>query len=70
MEGYYFYNGIDEHGNHEVHTESCKYLPSESNRTYIGRFNSCKEAIEDAEAKFPTQSFDGCFWCCRECHTG
>jgi hypothetical protein len=67
---YYFNDHIDEHGYHEVHTEDCEYLPNAANRTYIGRFENCQEAIKAAKEKYPSKYFDGCFFCCRSCHHG
>ena len=70
MDFYYFNDHVDVHGNHEVHTGDCKYLPSSSNRTLIGYYSSCADAIAVALVEHPNYSFDGCFYCCRECHTG
>ncbi len=70
MQNYYFNDNTDQNGYHEVHTESCSFLPSAMNRTYIGVFNSCSEAIEAAQRKYPLYSFDGCFYCCNSCHKG
>lgn len=70
MKHYYFYNYTDNKGNHEVHAESCSYLPVPANRTYIGYFSDCKEAIKKAKTDYPSRGFDGCFWCSRDCHKG
>ena len=70
LKHYYFYNYTDKHGNHEVHTENCSYLPSTQNRTYIGYCSDCKDAIKKAKTDYPYKDFDGCYWCCNECHTG
>lgn len=70
MDFYYFNDTADPHGYHEVHTEDCMYLPSLTNRTLIGYCSSCAEAINEAKAEHPSLQFDGCFWCCRECHHG
>lgn len=70
MEHYYFNINVDEHGRHEVHTESCQYLEPLGNRTYIGYFDNCQEAIRTAKAEHPWQEFDGCYWCSYECHKG
>lgn len=67
---YYFYNYTDEHGYHEVHTEDCSFLPSVGNRTYIGQFSNCSSAIMNASIRYPGKKFDGCFYCCHECHRG
>lgn len=70
MNRYYFYNYADSKGNHEVHKDTCSYLPLNSNCTYIGYFSSCHDAIKEAKKKYPSKSFDGCYWCCNPCHKG
>lgn len=68
MNNYYFNIYSDINGYHEVHTDDCFYLPNELNREYIGRFNNCKAAIIAARIMYPDKKFDGCYYCCRECH--
>ncbi len=70
MKFYYFNNTVDVNGRHEIHTADCSYLPSPSNRTYLGYFSNCNEARQKAKALYPLKSFDGCYWCCRNCHKG
>lgn len=70
MKLYYFNDSTDLNGYHEVHAEDCKYLPNFSKRTFIGYCSSCHEAISEAKSKYPRFVFDGCFWCCRDCHHG
>ena len=70
MNYYYLNNNIDEHGYHEVHTESCPFLPEEQNLQPIGKFSSCKAAIIAARMAYPGKKFDGCYYCCSECHKG
>lgn len=70
MDWYYFNDNTDEHGNHEVHKDTCSYLPSSLNRTLIGYYSDCASAINAAKMKYPYKSFDGCYFCCRECHKG
>ncbi len=52
--------------NHEVHKATCAYLPSLSNREYLGCFNACAEAIKEAKKRYV--NVDGCAICCPECH--
>lgn len=52
--------------NHEVHKESCPYLPSVLNREYLGYYSTCSEAIEKAKENY--SNVDGCAVCCPECH--
>ncbi|MRN25006.1 hypothetical protein EAI30_10295 [Romboutsia ilealis] len=68
MNYYYFNDNVDNNGNHEIHTFNCSYLPSYFNRTYIGSFSSCEDAINAAKLQYPYKSFDGCFWCCQKIH--
>ncbi|MBN9647713.1 hypothetical protein J0L31_12005 [Terrisporobacter glycolicus] len=70
MKHYYFNGTVDKNGRHEVHAEDCSYLPSPTNRIYIGYFSNCDEAIQRAQITYPLNSFDGCYWCSRPCHRG
>jgi hypothetical protein len=69
-EHYYYNVNLDNKGNHEVHTDSCSFLPSPQNRVYIGYESSCSKAITRVMIETGKSNFDGCFWCCRECHIG
>ncbi len=66
MTRYCVNKNADENGYHEVHTESCSYLPISSNRQDLGYHNSCSEAVQ--KAKLYYSSVDGCYYCCRACH--
>ena len=69
MYNHYYVNKLttgNPHYNHEVHKESCTYLPSPLNREYLGYFASCKDAIAKAKEKY--SNVDGCAVCCTECH--
>lgn len=67
----YYYNiNADNNGYHEVHTETCSFLPDVSNRIYIGNFSTCREAIAEAQRKHSFMDFDGCYFCCNSCHKG
>ena len=49
---YYYVNKLttgNPNFNHEVHKSTCYYLPSESNRIYLGCFGSCLDAIREAK---------------------
>lgn len=70
MPYYYFNNTIDTNGNHEVHDEECSYLPGITNRTYISYESDCASAIATARILHSSKSFDGCYYCSRNCHTG
>ena len=70
MTFYYFNSNTDDKGNHEVHTDTCAFLPSVSNRVLIGYYGSCEEAIKQAQSLYPSYTFDGCYFCCHSCHKG
>lgn len=67
---YYYNDNTDEHNRHEVHVEGCSYLPSPINRTVIGSFTNCFDAIAYAKKQNPNKTFDGCYYCCKSCHKG
>lgn len=67
MATYYVNKQAQTTGEHEVHTSTCNYLPSEQNRTYLGEFTTCQEAVQAAKKIYT--KVDGCFWCARACHT-
>lgn len=71
MSAIYYFNTItDSKGNHEVHTQECIFLPSEGTRKRIGMESNCQNAIASAKRDNPGKTFDGCFYCSKECHTG
>ncbi|HCG39940.1 MAG TPA: hypothetical protein DEW09_12875 [Pseudomonas sp.] len=56
----------DEHGDNEVHRETCDWAPSE--RTELGRHENCASAVKFAKG-VGFKDANGCIHCCRECHT-
>ena len=67
MKKYYVNKNAQSNGDHEVHDESCTYLPSSDNRKYLGEFSSCKAAV--TEAKKTYSKSNGCRTCSIDCHT-
>jgi hypothetical protein len=67
MKKYYVNDNAQSNGDHEVHHEDCRYLPSLQNRTYLGSFSNCRDAVKEAK-KHHTQ-VNGCKTCSTECHT-
>ncbi len=67
MKKYYVHNKAQLMGDHEVHEEDCHYLPPSAARTYLGRFASCRLALEEAARH--RRLVNGCKTCCRECYT-
>ena len=64
---YYVNINAQYNGDHEVHDESCIFLPAVQNRIYLGNFYSCTAAITEAR-RFYAQA-DGCKTCSPDCHT-
>lgn len=54
-------------GEHEVHETTCSYLPSISDRQDLGWHSDCHSAVRSAKNHY--SNVDGCYWCCRPCHT-
>ncbi|TFD96437.1 hypothetical protein E2605_09735 [Dysgonomonas capnocytophagoides] len=69
MKKYYLNNNQQSNGDYEVHSEDCKYLPYEHNRTSLGMFYNCKDAVTEAKRLYPYRRINGCYYCCNPCHT-
>ncbi len=56
-------------GEHEVHNTdaSCSYCPDPNNRVNLGNHSDCHSAVTAAKAHYP--NVDGCYYCCKPCHT-
>lgn len=67
MAYYYVNKQAQANGDHEVHTTGCPHPPDISNREELGYFSNCHEAVAVAKRKYPTAN--GCFYCCKACHT-
>lgn len=68
MPRYYVNDNAQANGDHEVHVETCQWLPEPGNRAYLGIFDACRPAV--AKARERHRRVNGCFYCCRPCHTG
>lgn len=67
MKKYYVNDNTQSNGDHEVHDEDCSFLPLVQNRTYLGIFSGCRDAVKEAKKKH--SQVNGCFYCSKECHT-
>lgn len=67
MYRYYVNTNAQWNGDHEVHRDGCSYLPAPANRIYLGQFMECYSAVAEARRHF--QQVNGCYYCCRACHT-
>lgn len=56
-------------GEHEVHDTTCEKpnMPAPQNRVDLGRHANCHSAVSEAKRHY--RSVDGCYYCCRPCHT-
>ena len=62
---YYVNRRTQANGDHEVHEEGCKYLPVD--RIPLGEFTNCDGAVKESKKHY-SQS-NGCYYCCKSCHT-
>ena len=53
-------------GEHEVHKDTCTFLPDKENRINLGSCITCQEAIVKARKYY--DNVDGCFYCIPECN--
>jgi len=67
MARYYVNKNAQNNGDHEVHKEGCSYLPEPQNRTFLGDFDNCRDAVRESKKHY--KQTNGCFYCSRECHT-
>ena len=67
MQLYYVNDRAQTNGDHEVHEDNCPYMPEPRNRTFLGYFADCTQAITEAKKRY-TQ-VNGCKTCCLKCHT-
>ena len=64
---YYVNDNPQPNGDHEVHVTTCYYFPMMYNRTYLGDFETCHDAVGEAKKRYPKAN--GCIHCCAPCHT-
>lgn len=65
MPRYYDNREQQNNGDHEVHVDTCGFLPS--NRIDLGIHSTCQEAVKKAKTYYAQSN--GCYWCSRPCHT-
>lgn len=66
MKNFYVNDHAQNSGEHEVHQDGCSHLPKLENRTYLGVFDNCADALTEASHIY--SSVDGCYYCCNPCH--
>ncbi len=65
---YYVNQHAQANGDHEVHESTCSWLPQESNRLFLGNFDTCPPAVTAARRIYAQSN--GCAHCSPACHTG
>ncbi len=70
MEQYYVNNNptLNPGYHHEVHTQSHANELNITNKTYLGYYTNCVEAVNKAKGIY--NDADGCATCCPLCHRG
>lgn len=66
--GYYVNNTAQDNGDHEVHKSDCYWLSRAKDKTYLGLFDNCRDAVNKAKETYPVTA-NGCAVCSYECHT-
>lgn len=58
-------------GDHEVHnaTIGCSFMPDIENQIDLGEHTSCHGAVAHAKRRWPNNRINGCYYCCKPCHT-
>ena len=58
-------------GDHEVHnkTTGCSFMPKPENQVDLGAHETCHGAVAHAKRQSPGIRINGCFYCCKACHT-
>ena len=67
MARYYVNRDSQPNGDHEVHTVNCSHPPLPTNRLDLGEHPNCQSAVREAKRTYVKSN--GCYYCCRECHT-
>ena len=67
MAKYYVNDNAQYNGDHEVHKDGCSYMPFVSNKTYLGEFSNCQDAVKESKKKYSKSN--GCYYCSNACHT-
>ena len=68
MTSYYVNKNQQANGDHEVHTDSCRFLPLTQNRVSLGNFTTCAPAVQEAK-RLGYSRANGCRTCSIACHT-
>lgn len=65
---YYVNKKVQPNGDHEVHDFAyCPHPADIENRLDLGFHTNCQSAVLKAKQYYPKSN--GCFYCCKPCHT-
>lgn len=67
MPNYYVNTQAQDTGEHEVHESGCSHPPDAKNRQSLGYHADCKSAVTEAKKSY--SKVDGCYYCCKDCHS-
>lgn len=67
MTRYYVNDNAQSNGDHEVHVSNCIWFDKIKSYTYVGDFNGCRAAVEQAKKIYARSN--GCSTCSSVCHT-
>lgn len=68
--GTYYLNKDTRHnpnGDNEVHLSTCKFMPSDENKLYLGVFSNGVQVVQHAKI-LGYDKADGCIHCASEAH--
>lgn len=68
MPRFYVNTNSQSNGDYEVHEDNyCSNAPSQLNRKDLGYHSDCHGAVREAKRTY--SKANGCYYCCRSCHT-
>lgn len=67
MPNYHVNRNAQANGDNEVHENGCRFEASISNRYDLGYHLNCAGAVQQAKRTYSRAN--GCYYCCRACHT-
>lgn len=57
-----------EKGEHMVHDRDCGHVPEREHQGALGLHSKCEHAIKEAARIRDNWKYNGCSFCCPECH--
>lgn len=71
MPNFIINNNQQSNGDYEVHnrTTGCSFMPAAANQIDLGDHATCHGAVDYAKRQFLNAKINGCYYCCRPCHT-